>query len=138
MLYYIKHASADEIVQILKQLHPEISRKVVYNDIDAIKKSFENSVPLSIMRSEYNVAFEMKVRELEGKASQAQNLHDYTALQKPILENRLASLKLMGLLTDKVLHSGKIDVEKTTEINIDEKLAKEFGDWLATRKKEEN
>ena len=44
--------------------------------------------------------------------------------------------KLRGFDKTKVEHTGSVDLNenKTIDVNIDEKLAKEFGDWLAGRK----
>ena len=44
--------------------------------------------------------------------------------------------KWLGFDKQKVEHTGSVDLNenKTVDVNIDEKLAKEFGDWLVTEK----
>jgi len=145
--YHVKNVSPDAIAKKLN-----VKRKTVYNDLVALGKILEVSIPLKIIKGTQSVALELKIKELESlvqftmvkdpttnKVLQI-DVGEYTKLQTLVLKNRELLLKLMGLMSDKIDLSGTVDVNenKTINVDIDEKLAKEFGDWLATRKQPED
>ena len=104
LTYHVRNANADDIAKALN-----ITRKMVYKDLDAIYKVNPPNIPLEIVRQMQNSAFELKIRELEAKSSVTGiSITDYGKLQDLVLKNRLASLKLMGLLNDKVELSGEV------------------------------
>lgn len=104
LTYHVQNAHADDIAKALN-----ITRKMVYKDLDAIYKTNPPNLPLDIVKHMQNSAFELKIRELEAKSSVTGiSITDYGKLQDLVLKNRLASLKLMGLLNDKVELSGEV------------------------------
>jgi len=51
----------------------------------------------------------LKLRELEGKSREySADQKNWLGLQSLILKNKELSLKLMGLMSDKVEHSGEV------------------------------
>ena len=78
-----------------------------YNDLKFLYSNELHNIPLSIVKDLNKSAFEIKIRELESMSKQFKNNpRDYIGLQNIILKNREASLKLMGLMSEKVEHSG--------------------------------
>lgn len=89
----------------------DIPRKTVYNDMETMDKLGTGNIPLSILRKRQESAFEMKIKELEDRADRPDMTDNaYNATQRLILDNRMASLKLMGLTSDKVELTGKLAV----------------------------
>ena len=128
----VKGGTPDDITRTLG-----LSFQTVHNDMAHIRKQPLHTLSATIAKDLNNSAYELKIRELEVMAESVKHdIKAWTALQKPILEARAASLKLQGLMSEKVEHTGSVDLNenKTIDVNIDEKLAKEFGDWLAGRK----
>jgi len=141
LAYHLKNGTPDEIAKKL-----DLPIKTVYNDIYIIDQT-ELHILSQVMEKDLEItALDLKHRELEGLVNFTMikdpdtgkltgvDFKDFNGLQTLILKNKELSLKLKGLMSDKVEHSGQLDI--TENINIDEKLAKEFGNWLATRKKE--
>jgi hypothetical protein len=112
--------------------------KQVENDRLFITDGGLKNTPAEIVRLLNNSYYEIKHAELESEAEKYREDEDrksYIAIQKVIGDNKSASLKLMGLMNDKL--DVKVDPITVTNIDIDEKLAEEFGNWLATKKEED-
>ena len=74
-----------------------------------IRKQPLHTLSATIAKDMNNSAYELKIRELEVMAESVKHdIKAWTALQKPILEARAASLKLQGLMSEKVEHSGEV------------------------------
>ena len=116
----------------------DMPMKQVENDRLFITNGGLQNTPVEIVRELNNSYYEIKHAELEGEAEIYRDDGDrksYIAVQKVIGDNKSASLKLMGLMNDKL--DVKVDPITVTNIDIDEKLAEEFGNWLATKKEED-
>jgi len=130
---FVKGKTPIETAEIL-----DMPMKQVENDRLFITNGGLQNTPVEIVRELNNSYYEIKHAELEGEAEKYLNDKDrrsYIAIQKVIGDNKSASLKLMGLMNDKL--DVKVDPITITNIDIDEKLAEEFGNWLATKKEEE-
>ena len=127
----VKGAKPREIVDILKLTDDQVK-----NDIAFLTTKPLHNMPVEIAK-DYNLSFyELKVRELEGKLKEFKNTPKFwMATQELIRKYKADSLKLQGLMNDKL--DVKVDPITVTNIGIDEKLAEEFGNWLATKKEEE-
>ena len=81
----------------------DINIKTVYNDIEKLYDANLENVPFEIFKRMQESALGMKIKELEERANRPEiSDSGYTALQKPILDNRTALMKLMGMMSDKV------------------------------------
>ena len=130
---FVKGKTPIETAEIL-----EMTMKQVENDRLFITNGGLQNTPAEVVRELNNSYYEIKHAELEGEAEKYRDDEDrksYIAIQKVIGDNKSASLKLMGLMNDKL--DVKVDPITVTNIDIDEKLAEEFGNWLATKKEEE-
>jgi hypothetical protein len=130
---FVKGKTPIETAEIL-----EMPMKQVENDRLFITDGGLKNTPVEIVRELNNSYYEIKHAELEGEAEKYREEEDrksYIAIQKVIGDNKSNSLKLMGLMNDKL--DVKVDPITVTNIDIDEKLAAEFGNWLATKKEEE-
>ena len=100
----VKGGTPDDITRIL-----QLPFKTVDNDMAHIRKQPLHTLSSTIAKDLNNSAYELKIRELETKAETVK--HDtkaWAAIQKLILDARAASLKLQGLMNDKVVHSGEV------------------------------
>ena len=130
---FVKGKTPKETAEIL-----DMPMKQVENDRLFITDGGLKNTPVEIVRELNNSYYEIKHAELESEAEKYRDDEDrksYIAIQKVIGDNKSASLKLMGLMNDKL--DVKVDPITVTNIDIDEKLAEEFGNWLATKKEEE-
>lgn len=130
---FVKGKTPIETAEIL-----EMPMKQVENDRLFITDGGLKNTPVEIVRELNNSYYEIKHAELEGEAEKYREEEDrksYIAIQKVIGDNKSNSLKLMGLMNDKL--DVKVDPITVTNIDIDEKLAEEFGNWLATKKEED-
>ena len=130
---FVKGKTPKETAEIL-----DLPMKQVENDRLFITNGGLQNTPVEIVRELNNSYYEIKHAELEGEAEkyrQDEDRKSYIAIQKVIGDNKSNSLKLMGLMNDKL--DVKVDPITVTNIDIDEKLAEEFGNWLATKKEEE-
>ena len=130
---FVKGKTPKETAEIL-----DIPMKQVENDRLFITNGGLQNTPVEIVRELNNSYYEIKHAELESEAEKYRDDEDrksYIAIQKVIGDNKSASLRLMGLTNDKL--DVKVDPITVTNIDIDEKLAEEFGNWLATKKEEE-
>ena len=130
---FVKGKTPKETAEIL-----DMPMKQVENDRLFITDGGLKNTPVEIVRELNNSYYEIKHAELEGEAEKYREEEDrksYIAIQKVIGDNKSNSLKLMGLMNDKL--DVKVDPITITNIDIDEKLAEEFGNWLATKKEEE-
>lgn len=108
----------------------------VKNDIFFLTNTPLHNLPVELAR-DYNLSFyEVKVLELEGRLEDFEtDSKSWLANQELIRKYKADSLKLQGLMNDKL--DVKVDPITITNIDIDEKVAEEFGNWLATKKEEE-
>ena len=130
---FVKGKTPIETAEIL-----DMPMKQVENDRIFITNGGLQNTPAEVVRELNNSYYEIKHAELEGEAEkyrQEEDRKSYIAIQKVIGDNKSNSLKLMGLMNDKL--DVKVDPITVTNIDIDEKLAEEFGNWLATKKEEE-
>lgn len=130
---FVKGKTPKETAEIL-----DMPMKQVENDRLFITDGGLKNTPSEVVRELNNSYYEIKHAELEGEAEKYRREEDrksYIAIQKVIGDNKSASLKLMGLMNDKL--DVKVDPITVTNIDIDEKLTEEFGNWLATKKEEE-
>lgn len=87
--------------------------KQVENDRLFITNGGLQNTPAEIVRLINNSYYEIKHAELEGEAEkyrQDEDRKSYIAIQKVIGDNKSASLKLMGLMNEKIEHSGEIQL----------------------------
>lgn len=85
--------------------------KQVENDRLFITDGGLKNTPAEVVRELNNSYYEIKHAELETEAERYIDDDDrrsYIAIQKVIGDNKAASLKLMGLMNEKVEHSGTI------------------------------
>ena len=130
---FVKGKTPKETAEIL-----DMPMKQVENDRLFITNGGLQNTPVEIVRELNNSYYEIKHAELESEAEKYREEEDrksYIAIQKVIGDNKSNSLKLMGLMNDKL--DVKVDPITVTNIDIDEKLAEEFGNWLATKKEDE-
>ncbi|MCK5225092.1 MAG: hypothetical protein KAQ89_00080 [Planctomycetes bacterium] len=130
---FVKGKTPKETAEIL-----DMPMKQVENDRLFITNGGLQNTPAEVVRELNNSYYEIKHAELEGEAEkyrQDEDRKSYIGIQKVIGDNKTASLKLMGLMNDKL--DVKVDPITVTNIDIDEKLAEEFGNWLATKKEGE-
>ena len=130
---FVKGKTPKETAEIL-----DMPMKQVENDRLFITDGGLKNTPAEVVRELNNSYYEIKHAELEGEAEKYRDDEDrksYIAIQKVIGDNKSASLKLMGLMNDKL--DVKVDPITVTNIDIDENLTEEFGNWLATKKEEE-
>ena len=134
---FIKGATPQETHKILsKQKHPTLTLKQVYNDRLFFTTNPLHNLPAEMAR-DFNLSFyEVKIRELEVRLDVFKpDSKSWIATQELIRKYKADSLKLQGLMNDKL--DVKVDPITVTNIDIDEKLAEKFGNWLATKKEEE-
>lgn len=89
----------------------DMPMKQVENDRLFITDGGLKNTPAEVVRELNNSYYEIKHAELETEAEKYKNDEDrrsYIAIQKVIGDNKAASLKLMGLMNEKVEHSGTI------------------------------
>lgn len=94
--------------------------KQVFNDRHFLTDGGIKNVPAEIMRLLNSSYYEIKHGELETEAEKYRDDDDrksYIAIQKVIGDNKTASLKLMGLMNEKVEHTGAIKLN-TVQIYI--------------------
>jgi len=92
----------------------DMPMKQVENDRLFITNGGLQNTPVEIVRELNNSYYEIKHAELEGEAEKYRKDEDrksYIAIQKVIGDNKSNSLKLMGLMNDKVEHSGAIKLD---------------------------
>ena len=106
LAYHLNHGTPDEIAKKFG-----IPLKTVYNDISIINKT-ELHILSQLMEKDLEItALDLKHRELEGRSREySVDQNTWLKLQTIILENKKLSLKLKGLMSDKVEHSGSLDV----------------------------
>ena len=91
----------------------DMPMKQVENDRLFITNGGLQNTPAEVVRVLNNSYYEIKHAELEGEAEkyrQDEDRKSYIAIQKAIGDNKSASLKLMGLMNDKVEHTGEIQL----------------------------
>ena len=89
----------------------DMPMKQVENDRLFITNGGIKNTPAELMRHLNNSYYEIKHAELEGEAEKYLDDKDrrsYIAIQKEIRSYKADSLKLMGLMNDKVEHSGDV------------------------------
>lgn len=104
LTYWVKGATPADTAKAL-----EMDISDVYNDYKFITKAKLHDISPEIARG-FNLSFyEIKIRELEG------NLKDFKVdskawlgLQETIRKYKVDSLKLQGLMNEKVEHSGEV------------------------------
>lgn len=127
----LKGAKPREITDILK-----LSDNQVKNDIFHLTNTPLNNMPVDIAKDFNTSWYEVKIRELEGRLKDFKtDSRSWLATQELIRKYKADSLKLQGLMNDKL--DIKVDPITVTNIDIDEKLAEKFGNWLATKKEED-
>jgi len=104
LAYHLNHATPVEIAEKF-----DIPIKTVYNDISIINKT-ELHILSQLMEKDLEItALDLKHRELEGRSREfSVDQNTWLKLQTIILENKKLSLKLKGLMSDKVEHSGEV------------------------------
>lgn len=101
------HAIGTIPAEIAEKL--DINVKTVYNDIEKLYDANLENVPFAIFKRMQESALGMKIKELEERANRPETSENgYNALQRSILDNRTALMKLMGMMSDKVEHSGDV------------------------------
>ena len=89
----------------------DMPMKQVENDRLFITDGGLKNTPAEVVRELNNSYYEIKHAELESEAEKYRDDEDrksYIAIQKVIGDNKSASLRLMGLMNEKVEHSGTI------------------------------
>ena len=105
---FVKGKTPIETAEIL-----DMPMKQVENDRFFITDGGLKNTPAEIVRLLNNSYYEIKHAELEGEAEKYRDDEDrksYIAIQKVIGDNKSASLKLMGLMNEKVEHSGDVTI----------------------------
>ena len=103
---FVKGKTPKETADILN-----MPMKQVENDRFFITDGGLKNTPAEVVRELNNSYYEIKHAELEGEAEtyrQDEDRKSYIAIQKVIGDNKTASLKLMGLLSEKVELSGSV------------------------------
>lgn len=131
---YVDGKTPEQTAKIL-----DMPIKQVFNDRQFLTSGGIKNVPAEIMRLLNSSYYEIKHGELETEAKKYRDEDDrksYIAIQKEIRSYKADSLKLMGLMNDKL--DVKVDPITITNIDIDEKTAERFGNWLATQKENDD
>jgi len=120
LAYHLRHATPIEISKAL-----DIPIKTVYNDISLVEKT-ELHTLTQLMEKDLQIsALDLKLRELEGKSREySADQKNWLGLQSLILKNKELSLKLKGLMSDKVEHSG--DVKTILEVRYESTHEKDY------------
>lgn len=103
---FVKGKTPKQTAEIL-----DMPMKQVENDRLFITDGGLKNIPAEIVRLLNNSYYEIKHAELESEAEkylQDEDRKSYIAIQKVIGDNKSASLKLMGLLSEKVELSGSV------------------------------
>lgn len=103
---YVKGKTPRETAKVL-----DMPIKQVENDRLKLTSGGIKNIPAEIMRELNGSYYEIKHGELESEAEKYRDEDDrrsYIAIQKEIRSYKADSLKLMGLLSEKVEHSGTI------------------------------
>lgn len=103
---FVKGKTPRETAKVL-----DLPIKQVFNDRLFLTGGGLKNIPAEIMRELNGSYYEIKHGELETEAEMYRDDDDrrsYIAIQKVIGDNKIASLKLMGLLNEKIEHSGTI------------------------------
>ncbi len=107
LTYWVKGATPADTAEGLK-----IDIADVYNDFRFISKSDLHDISPEIARGFNQSFYEIKIRELEGSLKRLKaDIKAWLTLQDLIRRYKLDSLRLQGLLTDKVEHSGTVKME---------------------------
>ena len=111
LTFFIKGAIPDEIVRFTNE-NPNIesiTTKQVYNDLSYLRSHPLHDLPIDMVRDFGKSFYELKVTELERKLKKNEsNPAVWLGIQKLIREYKGDSLKLQGLMSEKVEHSGTI------------------------------
>ncbi len=104
---FVKGATPQETAELLN-----LPKKQVENDRMFITKQPLHNLPAE-MAKDFNLSFyEMKVRELEDKLEELKkDTRSWIGTQELIRKFKADSLKLQGLMNDKVEHSGDITIK---------------------------
>ena len=108
---FVKGKTPKETAEIL-----DMPMKQVENDRLFITNGGLQNTPVEIVRELNNSYYEIKHAELEGEAEKYRDDEDrksYIAIQKVIGDNKSASLKLMGLMNEKI----ELEVTKPIQIS---------------------
>jgi len=103
---FVKGKTPKETAKVL-----DIPIKQVFNDRLFLTGGNLKNVPAEIMRELNNSYYEIKHAELEKQSEKYLDDDDrksYIGIQKEIRGFKSDSLKLMGLMNDKVEHSGEV------------------------------
>jgi len=109
--FYLKGGTPEETVNITNKNPdiPDITLKQVYNDIQFLRNTPLHDLPIEMARDFGKSFYELKVTELERKLSKNEsNPAVWLGIQKLIREYKADSLKLQGLMNEKVEHEGEI------------------------------
>ena len=105
---FVKGKTPKETAEIL-----DMPMKQVENDRFFITDGGLKNTPAEVVRELNNSYYEIKHAELESEAEKYRRDEDrksYIAIQKVIGDNKSNSLKLMGLMNEKVEHSGDVTI----------------------------
>lgn len=106
----VKGATVDEIHKIL---FPTLGLgiKTIENDTAYLRTHQLHDISTAIAKDFNNSAYELKIKELEIMAEKVKgDPKAWTAIQESIRKTRADSLKLQGLMNDKVEHSGTVEL----------------------------
>ena len=109
--FYLRGGTPDEIFTLINKTEklPPITLKQVYNDVQFLRSTSLHDLPVEMVRDFGKSFYEIKVSELERKLSKNEsNPAVWLGIQKLIREYKGDSLKLQGLMSEKVEHSGTI------------------------------
>ena len=105
-LRWIKGYNAQDIAAALN-----VSRRLVYEDIDYIKKHKMNDLPLEIWKDLDQSWFLIKIKELEAKLDQVESTTQWINIQNTILGYKKEFMKLTGVYEEQINHTGEIVIK---------------------------
>ena len=103
--FYLRGGTPDEIFTLINKTEklPPITLKQVYNDVQFLRSTSLHDLPVDMVRDFGKSFYEIKVSELERKLSKNEsNPAVWLGIQKLIREYKGDSLKLQGLMSEKV------------------------------------
>jgi hypothetical protein len=124
----VKGATPNDVLNIMNkgvEWSSHITIKTINNDFEYIRTHPLHDISTAIAKDFNNSVYELKIRELEGMADGFKiDSKVWLTLQELIRKTRVDSLKLQGLMNEKIEHDGKIttvlEVRYEKPIQVDE------------------